>query len=162
MTINVETSASFTKLKTLDKFVDCYVLKTKKKSKFIAWWTTIKWFYNNEEKSIRLRKKILWKSQKKAFHWKQYYKKAIITKNVSKVICRRCFVVLNHFFIDIENSVMYKHLTSINDLKTSKKKSLIKLSIKLEYRTTCYDAQWSESILVRVLMTENLISTKSI
>jgi hypothetical protein len=125
-----------TKLKILDKNVDCYVLKTKKKSQFVAWWTTTKWFYNNEEKSIRLRKKIRWKSKKKASQWKQFYEKTTIAENVSKVICRRCLVVLTHFFIDIENSIMITHLTSIKCLKIFKKKNLKKLSKKFEFRAT--------------------------
>jgi hypothetical protein len=125
-----------TKLNILDKTVKCYVLETEKKSQFVIWWTTTKWSYNNEEKSIRLRKKIRWKSKKKASQWKQFYEKATVKENASKVICRRCFVVLNHSFIDIENSVMIKHLTSIKCLKTSKKKNLKKLSKKLEFRAT--------------------------
>jgi hypothetical protein len=121
-------------LKSVDKIEKCYVFKTKSEKEFVAWWTTIKWLYNNEEKSIKLRQKIRWNSKKKSSHWKQFYERATVTKDYSKVICQRCEVILKHFVIDVENSFMMKHLTSIKCKKTFKIKRLKKFSLQFEYR----------------------------
>jgi hypothetical protein len=57
--------SSFTKFKLLNCKLLC--IKIEKKKKFIAWWTTIKWFYNNEEKFIKLKKKLFENRRKKRF-----------------------------------------------------------------------------------------------
>jgi hypothetical protein len=123
-------------LKSVNKIEKCYVFETKNEKEFVAWWTTIKWSYNNEEKLIKLRQKIRWNSKKKLFQWKQFYEKTTVTKNYSKVICQRCEVILKHFVIDVENSFMMKHLTSVKCKKTFKIKRLKKFSLQLEYRAT--------------------------
>jgi hypothetical protein len=123
-------------LKSVDKIEKCYVFETKSEKEFVAWWTTIKWSYNNEEKSIKLKQKIRWNSKKKSCHWKQFYEKTTVMKDYSKVICQRSEVILKHFVIDVENSFMMKHLTLIKCKKTFKIKRLKKFSLQLEYRVT--------------------------
>jgi hypothetical protein len=67
--------------------------------------------------------------------------KAILRKNNDNKRCFKSYMlkmfnVLPHSFIDIENSTMIKHFTSIKCLKTFKKKNLKKLSKKFEFRAT--------------------------
>ncbi len=73
--IDDEVSSS-TKLKSLNKTVNCYVLKSKKKTEFVAWWTTTKWSYNNEKKLIKLRKKNYLKIEEKDVSLKAFLRES--------------------------------------------------------------------------------------
>jgi hypothetical protein len=84
---HVEVSSSLIKLKLVNKIEKCYVFETKNDKKFVAWWTTIKWSYNNKKKLIKIKQKIRRNSKKKSFHWKQFYERTTITKDYSKIIC---------------------------------------------------------------------------
>ncbi len=48
---NVEISIT-TKLRILNKTIKCHVYNVKKHEKFMTWWKTIKWFYNDEKNSL--------------------------------------------------------------------------------------------------------------
>jgi hypothetical protein len=97
---------------------------------------TSKWFYNNEKKSKRKKKEINWDFEKKTLHWKQFFENATVVEETSKVVCKRCTIVFFHSEIEIENSIMINHLSSIKCKKTFKIKELKRFSLNLKYQAT--------------------------
>jgi hypothetical protein len=132
---NVEISIT-TKLRILNKTVKCHVYDAKKHEKFMTWWKTIKWFYNDEKKFVKQRQKICWDFDKKSRHWQQYCEKATVTKKTSKVICLRCFIVFTHFDMNVENTIMINHLSSIKCVKIFTNKNLKRITKSLNYRAS--------------------------
>jgi hypothetical protein len=123
-------------LRILSKTVKCHVYDAEKHEEFMTWWKTIKWSYNDEKKFVKQRQKICWDFDKKSRHWQQYCEKATVTKEISKVICLRCSIVLTHFDIDVENTIMINYLSSIKCVKIFTNKSLKQIAKSLNYRTS--------------------------
>ncbi len=135
----IETKKKITfsfELKILNKSVSCYIYDVDKKAKFMNWWKKNKWFYNNEEKSIKKKQKILWDFDKKTRHWKHYCEEAITIEETFKIICLRCFIVLIHFSTNVENTIMINHLIFAKCKKIFKFKELNRISNAVEYRVS--------------------------
>ncbi len=125
-----------TNLKILDKSVKCHVYEAEKHERFMTWWKTSKWFYNNEEKFIKQKQKISWNFEKKTRHWQQYCEEATVTEEISKIICFRCSLALSHSDIDVRNTIMINNLSSTKCVKIVKNKSLKAISKTLRFRAS--------------------------
>jgi hypothetical protein len=79
---------------------------------FLTWWFTFKWasFHNNsnDKKKTRLH----WKSEKKATIWKHFCEKTTVQDKTSKIICKRCQLILEHSAVENDINTIKIHLTS--------------------------------------------------
>jgi hypothetical protein len=123
-------------LKILNKTIKCHVYDAEKHEKFMTWWKTIKWSYNDEKKFVKQKQKICWDFDKKSRHWQQYCEETTVTKETSKIICLKCFIVLTHSDIDVENTIMINHLNSTKCVKIFTNKSLKRIAKSLSYRAS--------------------------
>jgi hypothetical protein len=121
-----------TQLKTLqikNKRSRCYMYEEIKRDIFLQWWKTFSWAKTHTNQDKKKEKHMYWENDKKSNIWKHFKKDVIVENDNSKIVCKRCELVLKHSFADFETHTTKMHLSSKQCVKIAKVEDLSQLTI---------------------------------
>ncbi len=123
----VESTSKFFIIK--DRRSRCYIYEENKRDDFLKWWSASHWAKTHSDSDKKKKKQMYWDEDKKTTMWKHFDEDVIIEDDTSKIVCKRCALVLEHSFIDSETNTIKTHLNSKQCRKSAKVKSLSKLTL---------------------------------
>jgi hypothetical protein len=112
----------------------CYLYEKSKRDIFFAWWSTSKWAVANTNQNNNKNKKLYWNNDKKAAIWKHFVENAIVEDNTSKIVCKRCHLMLNHSIIKNDINTTKLHLNSKQCFEKFKFNDLFQLTLKKTWK----------------------------
>ena len=111
-------------------FAVIYIMKMSNRS----FWTDETSLRNSRQMSKNLKKikkkHFYWKIDKRAICWKHFDKKFSIENDISKIICRRCDIILKHFSFDNNINTASMHLKNRKYIEISKIQLFSQLTLK--------------------------------
>jgi 4-hydroxy-3-methylbut-2-enyl diphosphate reductase IspH len=140
--------ANASSFKIMRHNIKCHVFESEKQNEFHSWWRDTIWYSSNEEKFAKYKKNIHWSFEKKTVHWKKYCETTSVSEEVSKIICKRCNIVLTYSSIESRNTIMLNHLSSNDCKKTSVFRDLKQLLLQMSYRAIISDRTIIKTIII--------------
>jgi hypothetical protein len=70
-----------------------------------------------------------WNNEKKIIIWEHFFEEATFDENTSKIVCKRCYLILNHSFVENDTNIAKSHLSSKQCSETFKISDLFQLTL---------------------------------
>ncbi len=116
-------------LQIKDKHSRCYMYEKVKRDIFLQWWKSFIWAKKHTNQDKKKKRHLYWKDDKKSDIWNHFDEDVILEDEVSKIICKRCELVMKHSFIENETHTAKTHLSLKQCVKIAKIESLSQLTL---------------------------------
>jgi hypothetical protein len=112
----------------------CYVYEESKRDSFLIWWSASKWTLSHTNQDDSKNKRLHWDSDKKAAIWEHFVESATIAEDTSKIICKRCHLILDHSFLKHDINTIKLHLSSKQCFEKFKSNDLSQLILTKSWK----------------------------
>ncbi len=116
-------------LKIQEKRIRCRIFEEIKRDDFLTWWITTKWALSHQNQKNKKIKRMYWNNEKKIIIWEHFFEEATFDENTSKIVCKRCYLILNHSFVENDTNIAKSHLSSKQCSETFKISDLFQLTL---------------------------------
>ncbi len=110
----------FDALSIQDKRHRYYVYEENKRDIFFTWWNAFKWASSNTNQDDKKNKRLYWNIDKKVAIEDHFMKETTVVNDTSKIICKRCHLILDHSYVENDINTTKLHLSSKQCSKKSK------------------------------------------
>jgi hypothetical protein len=70
-----------------------------------------------------------WNNEKKTIIWEHFFEEATLDEDTSKIVCKRCHLILDHSFVENNTNTAKSHLSSKQCSETFKVSDLSQLTL---------------------------------